>query len=253
MFRVLAAWILTILFWPTFLLVYALSFKTLSERWTTGAIHFWGKALLWILGIRLEFVNPYNLGEQSARVVIINHQSSLDILWTAATAAPAPMAIGKKEVIFIPIINIAWWAFGFVRVDRKHHQRALEALAGVGEKIRNEKRSLYIAVEGTRTRDGNILPFKKGAFHIAHEAKAPICPIVVDGAFQLLPRNGFFPKKGVLRLMFLPPVSADEIQQAFARNQMDELIEKVRDDMVRALESMRASRSSQSPIRLPSI
>jgi 1-acyl-sn-glycerol-3-phosphate acyltransferase len=239
MLRVLIAWIFTILYWPVVLLVYVLSFKRLSERWTTGAIHFWGKALLWVLGIRLEFVNPDNLTERSARVVIINHQSALDVLWTAATAAPAPMAIGKKEVIFIPIINLAWWAFGFVRVDRKHHQKALDALAGVGKKVHDEKRSLYIAVEGTRTYDGQILPFKKGAFHLAYEAQAPICPVVVDGAFQLLSRNGFFPKKGVIRLFYLPPVSAQEIQNAFASGQMDQLIEKVRGDMVLALENMR--------------
>jgi 1-acyl-sn-glycerol-3-phosphate acyltransferase len=241
MLRVLIAWIFTILYWLVFLLLYALSFKRLSERWTTGSIHFWGKALLGILGIRLEFVNPDSLTERSPRVVIINHQSALDVLWTAATAAPAPMAIGKKEVIFIPIINLAWWAFGFVRVDRKHHQRALNSLAGVGEKIHREKRSLYIAVEGTRTWDGSILPFKKGAFHLAYEANAPICPVVVDGAFQLLPRNRFFPKKGVIRLFYLPPVSAQEIQQAFASNQIDKLIEKVRGDMILALEKMRKS------------
>jgi lysophosphatidate acyltransferase len=239
MLRVFIAWIFTILYWPVFLLAYALSFKKLSERWVTGSIRLWGKILLWILGIRLEYVNPSSLTERSARVVIINHQSALDVLWTAATAAPAPMAIGKKEVIFIPIINLAWWAFGFVRVDRKRHQKALEALKGVGEKVRDEKRSLYIAVEGTRTYDGNILPFKKGAFHIAKEGNAPIYPVVVDGAFQLLPRNGFFPKRGVIRLKFLPPVRADEIQQAFAQNQLDDLIERVRGDMIHALESMR--------------
>lgn len=240
MIRVLIAWIFTILYWPVVLLAYALSFKSLPERWTTGSIHFWGKALLWILGIRIEYVNANPMTERQGRVVIINHQSALDILWTAATAAPAPMAIGKKEVIFIPIINVAWWAFGFVRVDRKNHSKALAALAGVGEKIRNEKRSLYIAVEGTRTYDGNILPFKKGAFHIAQEAGAPIYPVVVDGAYQLLPRNGFFPKKGVIRLLYLSPVSVEEIQSAVGHGQFDALIEKVRGDMVSGLERMRS-------------
>lgn len=237
--RVLIAWIFTIIYWPVVLLVYAISFKTLSERWTTGAIHFWGKTLLWILGIRLEFVNPYPMTEREARVVIINHQSALDILWTAAIAPPAPTAIGKKEVIFIPIINVAWWAFGFIRVDRKNHAKALASLAGVGETIRREKRSLFIAVEGTRTYDGSILRFKKGAFHIAKEARAPIYPVVVDGAFQLLPRNGFFPKKGVIRLLFLPPVRAEEIQDAFERDQMDALIESVRSNMMTGLTQLR--------------
>jgi 1-acyl-sn-glycerol-3-phosphate acyltransferase len=239
--RVLAAWIVTIVYWPIVLLIYVLSFKQLPHRFTTGAIRLWGKSLLWLLGIRLECVNESTLADRQGRVVIINHQSALDVLWTAATAAPAAMAIGKKEVIFIPIINLAWWALGFVRVDRKNHTKALAALAGVGEKIHHERRALYIAVEGTRTRDGNILRFKKGAFHIAHEAHVPICPVVVDGAFQLLPRNAFFPKKGVIRLLFLPPVSAEEVQQAVTHDQLDVLIEKVRGDMIQGLERIRRS------------
>ncbi len=255
--RVLIAWVFTIVYWPVVVFAYVLSFKSFPESWVTGSIRFWGKAILSILGIRLELVNENPMTDRRGRVVIINHQSALDILWTAAIAPPASMAIGKKEVIFIPIINLAWWAFGFVRVDRKNHSKALQALAGVGEKIRREQRSLFIAVEGTRTFKGDILRFKKGAFHIAKEAGAPIYPIVVDGAFQLLPRNRFLPKPGVIRLLFLPPVGAEEIQRkvgghdvieeqdvagkqiSAGHEEMDVLIEKVRGDMIAALARMR--------------
>jgi 1-acyl-sn-glycerol-3-phosphate acyltransferase len=98
-----------------------------------------------------------------------------------------------------------------------------------------------VAVEGTRTHDGTIGPFKKGAFHIAQEAQVPIYPVVVDGAYQLLPRTRFIPKKGVIRLFFLPPVSSEEICRASTPEAREALIEKVRAEMIQALQRLRSS------------
>jgi 1-acyl-sn-glycerol-3-phosphate acyltransferase len=243
--RSILAWLFTAIYWPVVLTVHALTFKRLGHRWTTGEIHIWGRSVLRILGIYLIELNSSPITERQARVVIINHQSALDLVWPAAICSPAPIAIGKKEVIFVPIINLCWWLLDFVRVDRKNHEKALRALSGVADKILSEKRALIVAPEGTRTRDGNVRPFKKGAFRIAQEARIPIYPIVVEGAYQLLPRNAWIPKSGTIRIKYLDPLSVEELEQAQEREALDALIEKTRTRMQVALDELRSGKASE--------
>jgi 1-acyl-sn-glycerol-3-phosphate acyltransferase len=74
---------------------------------------------------------------------------------------------------------------GFVQVDRKDSQRAHEALAAAGAQMRTDQVSLVIAPEGTRTRTGQLLPFRKGAFSLSQTTGIPILPVAVDGTIRV--------------------------------------------------------------------
>lgn len=191
-----------------------------------------------ILGIRVEFLNSSTISNRQARVVICNHQSALDIALGAVICPPAILAIGKKEVVFIPVLNLIWAAFDFIRVDRKNHARAIAAISGVSDELNRHQRSLFISPEGTRTSDGEVGPFKKGAFRIASQAKVPICPVVFSGAFDLMPKGQFFSKKGRIRVQFLPPIDPTEFDQDMKAQGLDSAIEKVRQKMIVAQKSM---------------
>ena len=147
------------------------------------------------MGVKLEIVGPDLLTERKARVVVMNHQSTLDMAWMSAIIPPAPLVIGKKELIYIPMINLAWWAVRFIRIDRGNHAKAIAALAGVGEMIVRERRSLVIAPEGTRSRSGEIQHFKKGAFHMARQAGVPRLPGCRQWRASTLPKGAYFRAK----------------------------------------------------------
>ena len=233
--RSVLTWAFTAGYWAIVITLYLLSLKRLPPMYMAKATHFWGHAAMWLLGIRLEILNPSTISDQSARVVIVNHQSALDMAWGAAICPPAPFGIGKREIIYVPIFNVIWWALGFVRIDRSNHTQALKALQGMTQTLIQGRRSLIIAPEGTRTPDGSILPFKKGAFLMARQAGVPICPVVVAGAFELLPKGSILPRKGLIRLRFLPPVST----QGLTKEGESALIEQVRDEMIRVYRELR--------------
>lgn len=167
----------------------------------------WGVGGLKLAGIRVILDNecPY-ADRPEARVVICNHPSALDLLWGAAICPPRPLAIGKKELIFVPIINWAWWMLRFRRIDRRDRAAAVASLQDVPRWVRDNRLSLVLAPEGTRSHDGGIGPFKKGPFHIAVAAQAPIYPVVVSGAFELMPRTAWLPRTGAVRIRFLDPI-----------------------------------------------
>lgn len=230
------AWVVTAVWWGSFIVLSLITAKRLTDRLFPPVAHAWGRALLRLVRVELRQLNPTTLQGRAPRVVVINHQSLLDGLWGATIVPPGALAIGKKEIIHIPVVNVLWWLLDFVRVDRSNRQKALESLRGVPQRIHEERRSLFIAPEGTRTRDGNIGPFKKGAFWLAMLSRAPIHPVVVSGAYESLPRTRLLPRPGVIRLMFLSPIDT----RGWTHARLDEHIDDVRTRMVAAYESMRA-------------
>jgi 1-acyl-sn-glycerol-3-phosphate acyltransferase len=205
--RYLFAWIFMFVYWPIVLSFHLVTFKQMPDSWLKAAIRFWGRSIFKILGIRIHQVNHSTVETTEARVVICNHQSTLDLPWGGAICPARPVTIGKKEVIYIPILNLIFWALDFIRVDRGNTQKALASLEGVAEQIKTGRKSLVIAPEGTRSPTGDVLPFKKGAFHIAVQAQVPIHPVIVHGAFECLPKHRWLPRRGDLYIQFLEPIS----------------------------------------------
>jgi 1-acyl-sn-glycerol-3-phosphate acyltransferase len=231
----LAAWVFTVLYWLPLLVVGLATGGWFTRRYLAPLAHAWGRAVLGLVGVRVVVEGGELLEGAASRVVVVNHQSSLDLLWGAVITPPRAIAIGKKELIYIPVVNALWWIMGFVRVDRSDTHKALRSLSGVSARVRDGKRTLFVAPEGTRTPTGEVLPFKKGAFWIAMESGAPIVPVVVHGAFELLPRARVIPRPGVIHLRVLPPVPT----AGWRREELDANIARVRDAMMDAYAALR--------------
>jgi 1-acyl-sn-glycerol-3-phosphate acyltransferase len=232
--RTVVAWFFAAIAWVSLLILHMLCFKRLPDRVFTGIARASGRITLAIVGIRLELLNESTVSDRAPRVLICNHQSGLDLLWGAAISPPRPLAIGKRELKYIPLVNLLWWGLDFIRIDRSDPARARATLQGVAQAIRRGSRTLVIAPEGTRSPDGTILPFKKGAFHIAIEAQVPICPVVVAGAFRLLPKGHFVIRPGTIRLRFLEPVPT----AGLGVDAIDGLIARTRGAMLEAFEAL---------------
>ena len=212
--RSLLAFVLSWLYVTAYTAVYVIltvfTFKKFSKYTRHHAAHGWGLFPLWLSGISVKKTDFEPLKEPDPRVVVFNHQSTLDLFWLAGTYATRGVAIIKKEFAYIPIINIALWSVDCIFIDRKNRQSAMAALAKVAKRIKDEKLSLYVAPEGTRSADGTLLPFKKGPFLVAMEGKLPIYPIVSYGPYKLQPKDKLLPRPGTIFLKCLPPIDTSD-------------------------------------------
>lgn len=233
--RVAVAWAWTAAFWTAAGLLQVLTFKGMPRDRLHLAPRFWAKVTFALLGIRLEILGESTLEKPGPKIVAFNHQSALDMIWSGAICPPRAMALGKKEIAFIPFINLAWWALDFRLVDRSNPSKARASLAQVAREISEDGRALMIAPEGTRSPDGELLPFKRGAFVVAVQSQAPIHPVVISGAYSLLPKSRFLPSPGVIRLRYLEPIPTAGLTVAG----IDGLTEKVRGAMLAALAAQR--------------
>jgi len=146
----------------------------------------------------------------SCGLIVANHCSNLDPFVLALGTIPshAPKFVGKKILFAMPFIGWVSFFAGMVPINRGDRTRAIESLnLAVNKIMLRYKRSVALFMEGTRTRDGNlILPFKKGSFHMQKKTKAPLLPAIIRGTYALWPPGHFFCRRGRAFIHYLPAV-----------------------------------------------
>src|SRR6478609_7181268 len=128
-------------------------------------------------------------GAGKSFVVMSNHQSLYDIPALYQALPLRLRMVAKTELFRIPIWAQAMRAAGFVELDRSVRERAIESLERAKLAL-DRGTSIWIAPEGTRSRDGSLGAFKHGGFHLALGAGAPILPVTIDGTRLILPAKG---------------------------------------------------------------
>jgi 1-acyl-sn-glycerol-3-phosphate acyltransferase len=169
-----------------------------------------GRTFLRLQGIELVVEHFERVADREARIILFNHTSQLDLFIFAALFPPGGSAVGKKEIVWVPLIGWCFWAFGFYTIDRQNPERAKASLKSVGEDLKRRRMSVLIAPEGTRARDLRLQPFKKGAFHLAAETHVPIVPTIVRGAGECQPVGQLVADPGVVGVEFLSPMPTDD-------------------------------------------
>lgn len=140
-----------------------------------------GRAGLALWGVRLRARGPGlpALLDGGPKVVVANHQDSLDALLVAAMLPPGAAALGKTGLLAVPLFGTAFWLLGHVLVDRGDRERARRSMERVRRLLAERGGSVWIMPEGTRSRGRSpLLPFKRGAFALAARAGAPVVPVV---------------------------------------------------------------------------
>lgn len=159
-----------------------------------GIARFWGRTWCWASGVKLVVEGLEHVEPERAYVVVSNHRSAFDIFAHFA-AMPFPIRfLAKSELFKIPLFGAAMHRFGIVKVDRKAGRAGHRALNEDARKTMDRGWSLMIYPEGTRPRDGMLIPFKKGAFTIARRLEAPILPTAITGS-----RSVWKPKTKLIR------------------------------------------------------
>ncbi len=143
------------------------------------------RTLAWLLGVGVELHGREHLTGGGPFVFAPNHQSHLDILLLLGHLPGRTRFAAKRELWRHPVVGAVLDTLGMVPIDREHPERAVDALNRAG----TERDSLVIFPEGTRSRTGQLLPFKKGAFVLAIATGFPIVPVICRGTRRLMPRG----------------------------------------------------------------
>lgn len=199
-----------------------------SGRSAHALARFWSVWLLRVAPIRLE-VRGQELVQMDGPVIFMgNHQGNFDI--NALTLAiPRRFSwIAKEELFRIPLFGKAMKRAGYIPLDRSDGRKALKSMKLAAERIAAGT-SVVIFPEGTRTKDGSLLPFKRGAFMLAAKAGVPIVPFTINGSRKINPRNKIELRPGTISVTFGAPIESKGVSEA-------ELVARVREAVAAKLE-----------------
>jgi HAD superfamily hydrolase (TIGR01490 family) len=157
-----------------------------------------------LAGVRLDVRGAEHLTTRPA-VFLFNHQSQLDVLILAKLLHGGFTGVAKRELTRSPAFGLMFRLADVAFVDRHDHAQAVKALQPAVQKLRDGI-SLVIAPEGTRSATPALGPFKKGAFHVAMQARVPIVPIVIRNSGELMWRSARTIHSGTVQVVVLPPI-----------------------------------------------
>jgi 1-acyl-sn-glycerol-3-phosphate acyltransferase len=169
-----------------------------------------GRQVVELLEIDLVAQGAELVAPDRSFVYMSNHQSHLDIPVLYATLPSRSIRmLAKTELFRIPIWGPALRAAEFVEVDRGDPQRARASIERAAQLVRDGV-SIYLAPEGTRSRDGRLGRLKHGGFHLALATGAPIVPVAIRGTIDILPRGASVMRRGrVVRVDIGAPISVE--------------------------------------------
>ncbi len=220
---ILSAVIFTVLL---FLPAFVSCFLDRSGKWPSFFQKLWVNLLLWTNGIRLHVTGLENLSGKEAYILVSNHASILDIP-AIISACPLPVRfLAKKSLSWFPIFGWFLYLAEHILIERESAPSALKSLKKAAG-ILKKGMSIIVFPEGTRTPDGEVKEFKRGAFLLAQHSKFSIVPISVGGSFQMLPRHGWCFWPGSIYIHMDKPIPTKNLTSSEAKTLMDRVRETI--------------------------
>jgi 1-acyl-sn-glycerol-3-phosphate acyltransferase len=174
-FAVVATIVLTLVFGLPALV---LSLVNRRGDWVLRLGRPWARGICAASGVTVDSVGTENVPADRPVILISNHQSHFDMLAILLTMPRPFRVVAKRHLFYIPVFGWCLSLAGMIPIDRENRAAAIQSLERAAERIRGGEPVLFFP-EGTRSHDGGLLPFKKGAFVIAMKAGAPIVPVSV--------------------------------------------------------------------------
>lgn len=205
--------------------------------WTiiTGKVDFLYRIATWgafrgvlLAGVKVEPVGLEHLDPRRNYIFMANHVSNIDPPILVPLIPRRTSVLVKRELFRIPILGYAMRLGDLVAVDRSNRDAAVDSVRRAVDVM---KRGLHMVIfpEGTRSRDGRMLPFKKGPFYLAMDSGIPVVPVSMVNTFQIWPKGRFYIKPLTARVVFHEPIDP----KSFASR--DELVNAVRDTIASVL------------------
>ena len=194
---------------------------------------------LGILGIRAVVAGAEHIQHGRATLYTVNHASNIEppVLFVVLRALTPRLKVVYKAVLRkLPILGRGFDVVGFVPIERENRERATQAIDTAVRSVQSGN-SLLMFPEGTRSRTGALLPFKKGAFVLAIKAQTPVVPTAIFGAARAMRPGSPLIWPTTVRVHFGPPVETTGLEIA----DRDTLADRVRTQVARLLEEAAAA------------
>jgi 1-acyl-sn-glycerol-3-phosphate acyltransferase len=168
----------------------------------------WARGILSLLGIRVRCCGAERIERGEHYVVVVNHQSVLDIPALVVALQPhTPIRfVAKRSLFYLPILGWGMYLFGHIPMNRRGARQLLKGVLQA-EKDVHSRWSVVFFPEGTRSCTGVMGAFKNGAFHTAARARARVLPVTIVGSWEKLPRQRWCAvSRGTIEVHVHPPV-----------------------------------------------
>jgi 1-acyl-sn-glycerol-3-phosphate acyltransferase len=208
----------------------ALFLITRRENVIYSPVRFFVRLGLSLVGVKVEVTGSELLDPSQPYIFTPNHQSLIEVPLFVTYLGRNPAYLAKKEVFKYPIFGFGIRLIGVVPVDRSNSPSAVESAKVATENLRRGK-SYVVYPEGTRSKDGRLLPFKKGAFMMAIDAGVPVVPVTVSGATRIMPKSQIKVFPSTVHITIHKPVST----AGYSRENVGGLIQIARDQIFSSL------------------
>ena len=196
-----AAFLLLVIGGPTIPLFWLLNRK----EWLYPFALFGARTWLKACGARIKVTGTENLKDGENYVFISNHRSYLDTATLFAYTTRRIGLVAKKELLKAPILGQGMGFVNIIAIDRSNADRALQSMKKARE-VMEDGYSFGVFTEGTRAMPGELLPFKKGAFHLALQTDAPIIPVAIKNTDWMMGKKQGVAFPGTIEMALLPAI-----------------------------------------------
>jgi len=192
------------------------------SKWFSGGI-------LKISGIKLNITGLENFSPDKTYVFVPNHSSQYDITSLQYSIPNRMSMIFKKELARIPIFGWTLYLGPYIVIDRNSFSKSMQSIEEAKERMVKQNISVVVFAEGTRSKTGEIQPFKRGAFRLATKVGYPIIPVSISGSNKIMPKGSFKINPGTIDIHFDKPITPDGVE---SRSGEIELMNRVREVVV---------------------
>ncbi len=166
----------------------------------------WGaKTWLRACGARIKVIGAENVDPNRSYVFASNHRSYLDTATLFFCAGAKMGLVAKQELLKVPVFGQGMSFVNIIAIDRSNPERALASM-NKARAVMNDGYSFGVFVEGTRAMPGELLPFKKGAFHLALQTNSPIIPVAIRNTDWMMGKRTGVAYSGEIEMILLPPI-----------------------------------------------
>jgi 1-acyl-sn-glycerol-3-phosphate acyltransferase len=162
-----------------------------------------------LTGVQVRTVGLDKLDPARTYIFMSNHVSNLDPPIITPLIPKRTSVLVKKELFNFPILGRAMRMGSMVPVDRGNRGAGIESVR-IAKQVVQQGLNMSIYVEGHRSFDGKLLPFKKGPFYLAMECGVPVVPVTITGTQQIMPKGRFAIKPGTATVIFHPPIEPQD-------------------------------------------
>ncbi|XP_040320311.1 1-acyl-sn-glycerol-3-phosphate acyltransferase beta isoform X1 [Herpailurus yagouaroundi] len=201
----------------------------------------------YVFGLRFDIKGRQKLEVDHPCVIISNHQSILDMMGLMEALPKRCVQIAKRELLFMGPVGLIMYLGGVFFINRQRSRTAMTVMADVGERMVRENLKVWVYPEGTRNDNGDLLPFKKGAFYLAIQAQVPIIPVVYSSFSSFYNYKTKFFTSGTIRVEVLDAIPTSGLTVADVPKLMDSCHQAMRTTFLRISKTPQENGATAGP------